>query len=132
MKLTLYIDLEGFDDGDFDTRNDYYKSNEDFFNALEAENKRNKNVAYEVVSNLGKNSNLKISNFSNDGRKQGNNAKSNTYKTEITLFNEDGKEETVDNLITNCFSQDVVVNLFEFNRENMDAEFEEDYKFWCD
>ena len=55
MKLTLYIDLEGFDDGDFDTRNDYYKSNEDFFNALEAENKRNKNVAYEVVSNLGKN-----------------------------------------------------------------------------
>lgn len=132
MKLTLYIDLEGFDDGDFDTRNDYYKSNEDFFDALEAENKRNKNVAYEVVSNLGKNSNLKISNFSNDGRKQGNNAKSNTYKTEITLFNEDGKEETVDNLITNCFSQDVVVNLFEFNRENMDAEFEEDYKFWCD
>ena len=59
MKLTLYIDLEGFDDGDFDTRNDYYKSNEDFFNALEAENKKNKNVAYEVVSNLGKNSNLK-------------------------------------------------------------------------
>ena len=32
MKVTLYLKLEGFDDGDFDVSNGYYKSDEDFLN----------------------------------------------------------------------------------------------------
>ena len=34
MNVTLYLKLEGFDDGDFDMRNDFYKSDEEFFDAM--------------------------------------------------------------------------------------------------
>ena len=48
------------------------------------------------------------------------------------MFDENGSDETVDNLITSCVSQDVVVNIVKFNRDSMDEEFEEDYNFWVD
>ena len=30
MEITLYLKLEGYDDGDFDVSNNYYKSDESF------------------------------------------------------------------------------------------------------
>ena len=59
-------------------------------------------------------------------------AKENAYKSEALLRDENGQDETVDALITDCVSQDVVVNIIRFNRETMDEEFEEDYNFWVD
>ena len=40
MNVTLYVKLEGFDDGDFDMRNDYYSSDAEFFDAMDRENKK--------------------------------------------------------------------------------------------
>ena len=60
------------------------------------------------------------------------NAKANNYKSEAIILDETGKDETVDNLIANCVSQDVVVNIIRFNRDKMDEEFEEDFNFWID
>ena len=130
MNVTLYIKLEGFDDGDFDMRNDYYKSDEEFFDAMDKENKKYSNVAYDAISNLGRNTNGKTAKFnlSNSAK----NAKENNYKSEALLLDENGKDETVDNLISNCLIQDVVINIVKFNRDNMDEEFEEDYNFWID
>lgn len=131
MNVTLYIKLEGFDDGDFDMRNDYYKSDDEFFDAMDKENRKFSNVAYDAISNLGNISNKKAAKFGNLSNST-KNAKENNYKSEALLFDENGNDETVDNLITNCFSQDVVINIVKFNRESMDEEFEEDYNFWID
>lgn len=129
MNITVYIKLEGFDDGDFDIRNDYYKSNDEFFDAMDKENKKFSNVAYDVVSNLGNNiksNTAKFGKLSNSSK----NAKENNYKSEALLFDENGNDETVDNLISNALTQDVVINIIKFNRDSMDEEFEEDYNFW--
>ena len=130
MNVTLYIELEGYDDGDFDVRNDYYKSDDAFFDAMDAENKRYSDIVYGAMSS-GRG-------LSNNSAKFGSlykttkNAKVNNYKSEAILLDENGKDETVDNLIANCVSQDVVVNIIKFNREKMDEEFEEDLNFWID
>lgn len=133
MKITLYIKMEGYDDGDFDVNNNYYASDEEFFDAMERENKKYSNVAFDVVSNLGNNINNGTAKFGNYTKnKSSKNAKENTYRSEAVLLDEKGNDETVDNLITKCVSQDVVVNIIKFNRESMDEEFEEDYNFWVD
>lgn len=131
MKVTLYIKLEGFDDGDFDMRNDYYKSDEEFFDAMDRENKKYSNVAYDAISGLGGLSGNKTAKFSMQ-KNSSKNARENNYKSEALLLDEAGKDETVDNLISNALSQDVVVNIIKFNRDSMDEEFEEDYNFWVD
>lgn len=129
MQITLYLKLENFDDGDFDVRNDYYKSDEEFFDAMDKENKMNSNLAYDAISNLGNNIKNNVAKFGSS-TKSSKNAKENNYKSEGLLLNENGDDETVDNLITNAISQDVVVNIIKFNRSSMDDEFEEDYNFW--
>ena len=131
MNVTLYLKLEYYENGDFDVSNDYYKSNEEFFDAMDRENKKYSNVAYDAISSLGKNSSnktVKIGKLSNSTKE----ATENAYKSEAILYNENGNDETVDELITTCVSQDVSVNIIKFNRESMDEEFEEDYNFWVD
>ena len=131
MNVTLYLEMENYEDGDFDISNDYYKSDEEFFDAMDRENKRYSNVAYDAVSGLGNLSNRNVAKFGNQN-KGGKNATTNNYKSEVIILNENGEDETVDNLISNCVSQDVVVNIIKFNRDNMDEEFEEDFNFWID
>lgn len=123
--------MENYEDGDFDISNDYYKSDEEFFDAMDRENKRYSNIAYDAVSGLGNLSNRNVAKFGNQN-KGGKNATTNNYKSEAIILNENGEDETVDNLIANCVSQDVVVNIIRFNRDNMDEEFEEDFNFWID
>ena len=130
MNVTLYIKLEGFNDGDFDMSNDYYKSDDEFFDAMDMENKKYSNVAYDAIGNLGNNIGKKTAKFNLSTNSK--NAKEDNYKSEALLFDENGNDETVDNLITNCVSQDVVINIIKFNRDSMDEEFEEDYNFWVD
>ena len=40
MNITLYIKMEGYDDGDFDVSDNYYASDKDFFDAMDRENKK--------------------------------------------------------------------------------------------
>jgi hypothetical protein len=129
MNVTLYIELEGYDDGDFDVSNDYYKSDEEFFDIMDKDVKKYSNAVYNAMSRDGFNSSS--SKFGNL-YKTTKNAKANNYKSEAIIFDETGKDETVDNLIANCVSQDVVVNIIRFNRDKMDEEFEEDFNFWID
>lgn len=132
MNITLYLKLEGFDDGDFDMRNDYYSSDDEFFDAMDRENKKYSNVAYDALSGLGNLSGNKTAKFNQTLSKSSKNVKENNYKSEALLFDENGNDETVDNLISNAVSQDVVVNIIKFNRESMDEEFEEDYNLWVE
>ena len=129
MNVTLYIELEGYDDGDFDVSNDYYKSDDEFFDIMDKDVKKYSNAVYNAMSRDGFNSSsAKLGSL----YKTTKNAKTNNYKSEAIIFDETGKDETVDNLIANCVSQDVVVNIIRFNRDKMDDEFEEDFNFWID
>lgn len=130
MEVTVYIKLEGYDDGDFDVRNDYYASDDAFFDAMNRENQRNASLAYETASKLGNIVNSKTTNFSAYGRNNSKSATENSYKASAILINENGQPETVDNLISNCFTNDIVVNILKFDRDSMDEEFEEDFNFW--
>jgi len=98
---------------------------------MDRENKKYSNVAYDAVNGLGNLSNKNTAKFLNQKTAQ-KNISTNNYKSEAIILNENGEDETVDGLITNCVSQDVVVNIIKFNRDNMDEEFEEDYNFWID
>jgi len=140
MKVTLYLKLEGFDDGDFDVNNDYYKSNQEFFDAMDRENKKYSGVTKDslwYIENKRRGIATTFESPSKDSknatyRSLSKNAKENNYKSEAILFDEKGNDETVDDLITTCVSQDVSVNIIKFNRDSMDEEFEEDYNFWIE
>ena len=56
--------MEGYSDGDFDVSENYYKSDDDYFTAMHIENEKNKNVAYDFVSNMGQNNGKKTATFS--------------------------------------------------------------------
>lgn len=129
MEVTLYTVLETYDDGDFDVSNEYYKSNDEYFAAVKKEFDMNSNVAYDVISNLGNVSKGRTTIFGSVNVKT--NTKSTNYKAEsVTLKNEDGNDETVDNFITNCVKDDVAVYTFNINPDKVDPEFEEDYLNW--
>lgn len=131
MNITLYVKLEGFDDGDFDMSNDYYKSDDDFFDAMDRENRKYSGVTKDALYHISMKGNKTTASFGALS-KSSKNAKENNYKSEALLFDENGKDETVDNLISNALSQDVVINIIKFNRDSMDEEFEEDYNFWIE
>ena len=140
MNVTLYIEMENYEDGDFDISNDYYKSDEEFFDAMDRENKKYSGVTKDSLWYIKNKRRGIVTTFENPSKDSKNatfrslskNAKENNYKSEAIILNENGEDETVDNLITNCVSQDVVVNIIKFNRDNMDEEFEEDFNFWVD
>jgi len=140
MNVTLYIEMENYEDGDFDISNDYYKSDEEFFDAMDRENKKYSGVTKDSLWYIENKRRGIVTTFENPSKDSKNatfrslskNAKENNYKSEAIILNEKGEDETVDNLITNCVSQDVVVNIIKFNRDSMDEEFEEDFNFWVD
>ena len=131
MDITLYLKLEGFDDGDFDMRNDYYESDDAFFDAMDRENKKYSNVAYEAMSGLGNLSNNRDAKFKLSSSVS-KSAKENNYKSTGLLYDENGNNDTVDDLIPNAVSNDVAVKIVKFNRDSMDEEFEEDYNLWIE
>ena len=53
MEVTVSIGMDTLNDGDFDERDDYYKSDDEFFNRMREDIEMNSDVAYEVVNNLG-------------------------------------------------------------------------------
>ena len=140
MNVTLYIEMENYEDGDFDISNDYYKSDEEFFDAMDRENKKYSGVTKDSLWYIENKRRGIVTTFESTSKDSKNatfrslskNAKENNYKSEAIILNEKGEDETVDNLITNCVSQDVVVNIIKFNRDSMDEEFEEDFNFWVD
>lgn len=129
MEVIVYIESEGYNDGDFDVSGNYYKSDEEYFAAMHIENEKSKNVAYDFVSNMGQNNGSKTAIFSAPS-KEYKGGKTIRYKAFAELFNDENKPEDVDNLIKNYVSHDVVVNIFKFKEEGMDEEFEEDLNFW--
>ena len=81
MEVSIYIKLDGYNDGDFDVRNDYYKDDDEFFNAMSRESQRNSNLAYEVSSKLGNIVNSNTAKFSSSVNKGKNTAENNyNYK----------------------------------------------------
>ena len=128
MKINVHILIESFDDGDFDVSNTYYKSDEEYFSKMRAEEQMYSNVAYDVVNNLGSNSKGKTASFQLKNIYENDNAKYFSCPAEI--YDADHNEETVDNIITYCFSNDVVINTIAFNMEEMCDEFYENIRFW--
>lgn len=130
MTVTFHLSLDIFDDGDFDTRQDYYKSDEEYFDTVQKEVDKYSNVAYDVVSNLGNISKGKTAGFTSHQYNQSQ-KEYPSYKAEnVKVIGDNGEEETVDGLITKCVGQDVVIYKLEFDATNIDAEFEEDYLNW--
>jgi hypothetical protein len=128
MKINVHILIESFDDGDFDVSNTYYKSDEEYFSKMRAEEQMYSNVAYDVVNNLGSNSKGKTASFQLKNIYENDNAKYFSCPAEI--YDADHNDETVDNIITYCVNNDVVINIIAFNMEEMCDEFYENIRFW--
>lgn len=130
MEVTIKIVLEDFNDGDFDINDDYYKSDDDFFDAVKRNVDMNSNVAYEVMSGIGGAKRGRTASFGTDGYKPTKNARNSIYTCKAVLLDENENDETVDSLVTKSLTDDVVVSIIQYNTDTMDEEFEEDLKLW--
>ena len=130
MKVTFYIDSDEYDDGDFDMRNDYYSSNEEFFSKIEEDMRMNEGVAYEVTRNLGKNILNKKTVFPTSNNVSTKQPKKKLYHGEGELIDENGDPESIDGFFTNCFSNDYVLYNCRFDALSFDGPFEESFRLW--
>ena len=131
MEVTVSIGMDTLNDGDFDERDDYYKSDDEFFNRMREDIEMNSDVAYEVVNNLGnlhKRNAVSFEAASNANTYRNPNL--SIYKCSASLLDEEGNEETVDGIITKALTNDVVVSVLKYNYDDMDEEFEEDLRLW--
>lgn len=128
MNVKVYLLIDSYDDGDFDVSNTYYKSDDEYFAKMREEEQMYSNVAYDVVSNLGNNSKGRTSGFQiNNTYKED---KARYFSCPAELYDADHNDETVDNLISYCFNNDVVINTIAFNMDEMDDEIYENIRFW--
>lgn len=129
MEVTVSISMDVLNDGDFDERDDYYKSDDEFFEKIKEDVDMNSDVAYEVVNNLGNLYKRNAASFESTSKNYRNPSLS-IYKCSASLLDEENNDETVDGIISKSLSNDVVVSILRYNFDDMDEEFEEDLRLW--
>jgi hypothetical protein len=113
-----------------DNMNGYYKTEQDYADALIREDSSNGMVVYETMSRGGFDSRTLYGGFGNERRKI--DEKIAYAKAECIPLTPDGMyDEDVDSLIDKFVSQNEFLISFHFDMMKMDAEFEEEIKGWA-
>ena len=135
MKLDLYLQYYDYNDGQFDVDDDYYKSDNDYINAVSSEYKKNKDVIFNTILDAKEGRGGLV--VGNDGQtyRFGSDHAQNEDKVAYspcsgTLYNENGEDETVDGLITHFARQEQFVEMIEFDEDTSDEEFYTEFAMW--
>ena len=129
MKAKIYVELEYLDDSIFDAPDDYYSGQNGYVDAIRAEDERNIDVADNFVRNMGNNIGSGTAKFGGVGKFA--NAESRMHCADVEVMGDDGKPETVDNIITYCVRGLTPVFILKFDMTTVDADFEDDLSGWC-
>lgn len=136
MKVTLYLPYYDYNDGDFDVSNDYYKSNEDYFNAMQQNVQQTRGAVIDSMSNYMNGGSMRDYQTSDGqtyrfGQQTSQNEDKVAYaQCEATLYNEEGKDEKVDEFIEDYVSNDVQLYILNLDLDSSEEDFEQEINLW--
>lgn len=134
MKVTLYLPYYDYNDGAFDVSDDYYGKDE-YIEAITNEYNRNKDIIYNSVMDARNGSGTLLQGIDGQTYKFGSLTSQKDDKVaysscETVLYNGDGNDETVDNIITHFAKQESFIELMEFDFNTSEEEFESELALW--
>lgn len=134
MKVTLYLPYYDYNDGAFDVSGDYYDENE-YINAISDEYNKNKDIVYNSMLDYNNGSRNVLTGADGKTYKFASKASQDEDKVahascEGVIYDEDGKEDTVDNLIEHFAKTESFVELVEFDMDTPEEEFETELSLW--
>lgn len=136
MNVTIYFPYYEYNDNDFSVDDNYYKSNEDYFNAIKENIQNTRNDVIQGMNNYMNNGFIKTYKAL-DGETYRYNDKSHESeekvgysKCEALIYNEDGKEVSVDDFISDYVSKEMKLYVFKLNLDSAEEEFEQELNLW--
>lgn len=134
MEATLYLPYYDYNDGSFDVSNDYYDSDE-YARKMKEEYDKSKDVVYNSMNDFKNGSqNVFVGGDGQTykfGQKTSQSEDKVAYSScESTIYNTDGKECTVDDLISHFARQESFICILELNMGTSEEEFETELSLW--
>ena len=135
MKVTLYLPYYDYNDGAFDVSNDYY-NDEEYIKAVESEYNKNKDIVYYSMLDYNNGSSSLVQGTDGQTYKFGQNTAQKQEKVaysscEGTLYDENGKDDTVDALITHFAKQKPFIEMIEIDGDTGEEEFLTEISLWA-
>lgn len=133
MEVTLYMPYYDYNDGAFDVNSDYY-SDEEYIKAVSSEYNKNKDIVYNSMMNYNNGTGSLIG---SDGQtyKFGSDTSQKEDKIAYSsckgiVYDENGNDDNVDNLITHFVDQKPFIEMFEFDDTSSEEEFISEISLW--
>ena len=132
MLFTLFIPYQSSNFDDDKQMDGYYKSEDDYINALRAEEAANGSVIFNAMASGGFDSSTYYGGFGEKRNITHNIAENIAYaKADCTLYSPNGAmAESVDSMIDKFAAQKEFLVTVNFNMASMDGEFEEELREW--
>lgn len=135
MEAKVYLQYIAYDDNLFSVSEDYYKDENEYINAITEDYDRNKDIVTNSVLDMMEGSGRLYSGADGNtyafGQKTPQKEEKYSYaKCDCVIFNENGGDESVDEIISKMVSQQPVIYMFELDRDTSDEEFEEELRVW--
>lgn len=134
METTLYLPYYDYNDGAFDVSNNYYDSNE-YAKKMKEEYDKSKDVVYNSIQDF-KNGSQDVFGGGGEqtymfGQKTSQKQDKIAYSScEGVMYNTDGKDYTVDDIITRFAKQESFMCILELNMDTSEEEFETEFSLW--
>lgn len=136
MNITVYLPYYEYNDNDFEVDKDYYKSNDEYFNAIRENIQSTRNDVIQGMNNYMNNGSVKAykdeygQTYRYTNKERESEDKVAYSKCEALIYDSNGKEETVDNFISDYVSKEMQLYVFKFNLDTADEEFEQEVNLW--
>lgn len=136
MNITVYLPYYEYNDNDFEVDKDYYKSNDEYFNAIRENIQSTRNDVIQGMNNYMNNGSVKAykdeygQTYRYANKERESEDKVVYSKCEALIYDSNGKEETVDNFISDYVSKEMQLYVFKFNLDTADEEFEQEVNLW--
>ena len=133
MEVTLYMPYYDYNDGAFDVNSDYY-SDEEYIKAVSSEYNKNKDIVYNSMMNYNNGTGSLIG---GDGQTYKFGSVTSQKEDKIAyssckgiVYDENGNDDNVDNLITHFVDQKPFIEMFEFDDTSGEEEFIAEVSLW--
>lgn len=136
MNVTIYFPYYEYNDNDFSVDDNFYKSNEDYFNAIKENIQNTRNDVIQGMNNYMNNGSIKTykaldgETYRYNDKRRENEEKVAYSKCEALIYNEDGKEVSIDNFISDYVSKEMKLYVFKLNLDSAEEEFEQELNLW--
>lgn len=135
MEVTLYLPYYDYNDEGFDVNEDFYKDGDEYVKAVSDEYDKNKDIVFNSMMDA-KNGSGSLLRSTDDktyvfSTKTSQSEEKVVYtSSKSTLYNDEGKEETVDKLITHYVDGKPFIEMIEFDDSTSEDEFISEVSLW--